>query len=255
MSTPRCPLLQPRCYLCRLPARLPAHRHFCAGTLNSPHSCPSCLPVPPNCGQLGGKCCPPELRGSGSGGSSGSSSGTSQAAGAATNKGGPPPAAAAGKAFCHAADVLCTAPRSSINESGKRLPAPVGCLRQQGTAPTTIEAAPPGPFSSFACQALIASHPQPNRLPCCPLPAACRVRQAAEQRLLRRPWHGLLPQVPARLPPWHPRSGVADPDTHKQRHRVLACSNRVLPACPVIARPTTRSGPLLLCPAASMGSQ
>jgi hypothetical protein len=199
--------------LCTVPARVPACRHFCAGTLDSPHSYPSCLPIPPNCGQLGGKCCPPELRGSGSSRSgSGSSSGMGfgQADGAATIKGGPP--AAAGNAFCYAADVLCTAPRSSINESGERLPAPVGCLLQWGTAGDS--------WSTFAWPLLFlhlpsfesTSHHSPIWCPAAPplLPAECVKLPSSAS--CGAPGMDCCPRCPC-PPPWHSRSGVAGHET------------------------------------------
>lgn len=42
-------------------------RHYCASSLDTNLPYQTCQPVPPNCGTLGNKCCPPQSYGQGSG--------------------------------------------------------------------------------------------------------------------------------------------------------------------------------------------
>ena len=42
-------------------AQLCVSGHYCTGLPETSHDYPTCLPVPPGCGQLGSKCCPVEL--------------------------------------------------------------------------------------------------------------------------------------------------------------------------------------------------
>ncbi|EFN52672.1 hypothetical protein CHLNCDRAFT_138633 [Chlorella variabilis] len=67
---------------------------YCAGSLDPGEEYPSCRPVPPACGQLGSKCCPPEER-------------PADLPGANSGTG----------AFCYAADVVCSAPMGSVEAS------------------------------------------------------------------------------------------------------------------------------------------
>ena len=83
------------CAPARLSARLPACSFYCAGSLDTGEEYPSCRPVPPACGQLGSKCCPPEER-------------PADLPGANSGTG----------AFCYAADVVCSAPMGSVEASG-----------------------------------------------------------------------------------------------------------------------------------------